>query len=124
MDFLGKLLIVYSREAKSELDDFGLALQKSDSRMLRTCLHRLKSVAAAAGATALKAACETILNRPFDDVMEDGPRILETLTTVHNESREAIFDYQLKRSRSVRSDALQSPVRLKVISSSNPPGVA
>ncbi len=117
-DFLGKLLIVYSREATLELEDFRLAVQKHDPGLLRTCLHRLKSVAAAAGAIALKAACETIENRPFEDVVENGPRILEMLTTEHNESREAIFDYQLKRSRSVRSDALQSPVRLKVISSS------
>ena len=120
-DFLGKLLIVYSREATLELEDFRLAVQKRDPRMLRTCLYRLKSVAAAAGAISLKATCETIENRPFEDVVENSPRILEILTTEHNESREAIFDYQLKRSRSLRSDALQSPVRLKVIASSRRP---
>ena len=120
-DFLGRLLAVYSREAKLELDDFRLAIQKRDPRILRTCLHRLKSVASAAGATTLTTACETIANRPFDDVMENSAHILDMLTAEHEASRDAIFDYQLMRSRALQPDIPQNPVRLKVVASGRKP---
>jgi two-component system sensor histidine kinase RpfC len=120
-DFLEKLLNVFSREAKSELEDVRAALQKRDPRLLRTCLHRLKNIAGAAGATSLTAVCESIERRSFDYAVENAPRILELLTAEHDAIRLSILDYLNKRTRPETAINSSGPVRLKVISGSRRP---
>ena len=120
-DFLEKLLNVFSREAKAELGDVRLALQTRDPQLLRTSLHRLKSIAGAAGATSLSRACDQIGRHSFDNAVADAPRILEILTVEHDAARHSILDYLNTRSRSDASGAVSSSVRLKVISGARKP---
>ena len=117
-DFLEKLLNVFSREAKAELGDVRLALQTRDPQLLRNSLHRLKSIASAAGATSLSKACEQIGRHSFNHAVEDAPRILEILSSEHAAAHRSILDYLNSRSRSEAPAGTPNSVRLKVVSGS------